>query len=221
MDNILYQKYLYYKGKYIALKSQLSNQMYGGKPKSSKSKRAQKAYHRDRKPITYIDIMTKEMDMQIQLSDEEKIDSVLKKHFSNISKLVCLDFHGVTDLFDNNEKIPTNLPKCVVSFIGGKQETIDTTKATLIPRIKSGELIAGIIVYNKDRMPVCGTKGWIISKIKTKCNIDKIIFIDDSMKNIECVNNVKDPNITTHYIDKNLKGDQNPKQQLIRLLDRL
>lgn len=69
--------------------------------------------------------------------------------------------------------------------------------------IKSGELIAGIIVYTKNRMPICGTKN--------------SIFIDDSMKNIECVKNINDNNITTYYIDKK----RNPKPHLIKLLRNL
>lgn len=62
-----------------------------------------------RNTITYIDIMTKEQNMQIQISDEDKINSILKKYFSGINKLVCLDFHGVTDLFNVMEEIPTKM----------------------------------------------------------------------------------------------------------------
>jgi hypothetical protein len=53
----------------------------------------------------------------------------------------------------------------------------------------------GIIVYRKSNIPTCGTKGWVISKIlDTNKNI-KIHFIDDSRKNIECIENIKSNNI--------------------------
>jgi hypothetical protein len=77
--------------------------------------------------------------------------------------------------------------------------------------------MAGIIVYTKDSMPVCGTKGWIISIIKKETLIKTIYFIDDSRKNIECVKNLNDHNIRTYYIDKR----RNPKEYLIKLLKKI
>lgn len=194
------EKYLKYKSKYIELKY---NQIGSG-------------------VSTYIDILIKKDNMVENkryniTSEKEDIEKFIKSHFGMLTRLVCLDFHGVTDLFDNDEKLPTDLPKCVISFIGGKKETIESTKATLIPRIKSGEIMAGIIVYTKDTMPVCGTKGWFISIIKKETSIKTIDFIDDSRKNIECVKNLNDPNIKTYYIDKK----RNPKQYLIKIVKSL
>ncbi len=81
----------------------------------------------------------------------------------------------------------------------------------------SKEIIFGIIVYTKNTIPTCGTKGWIISKfIDVNKNI-KIHFIDDSKKNIECIDNVKSENIKTYYINKK----KNPKKYLSRLLNTL
>ena len=198
-DDIYGRKYLKYKKKYLELKY---NQNGGGNS-------------------TYIDILIKNKDGNVEdkrftIDKKEDIETFVKSYFGMITKLVCLDFHGVTDLFDSNEKIPLDLPKCVISFIGGKKETVESTRASLIPRIKSGEIMAGIIVYTKDSMPVCGTKGWIISIIKKETSIKTIHFIDDSRKNIECVNNLEDPNIKTYYINKR----RNPKQYLIKLLQR-
>ena len=63
-------------------------------------------------------------------------------------------------------------------------------------------------------MPICGTKGWIISKfLDVKKNIN-IYFIDDSKKNIECIDNIKSNNIKTYYINKK----RNPKKYLTRIL---
>ena len=168
---------------------------------------------------TYIDFITKYSNetIKIDLSNEIDINKILNKHFKNIIKLICLDFHGVTDLYNDNEKIPSNLPKCVISYIGGNPETIRNTINTIKPRILSEELILGIIVYNKNDNPTCGTKGWIISKIMEVNENMNIHFIDDSKKNIQCVENIKSANIKTYYINKY----KNPKQYTTKVLSRI
>ena len=126
-----------------------------------------------------------------------------------------MDFHGVTDLYNNDEKIPSKLNKCVISYISGSKKTIKNTIETIKPRIMSNEIIIGIIVYNKNRIPSCGTKGWIILKMLEHNNKLNIFFIDDSIKNIECVNNVKSDKIKTFYVDKH----KNPRKHLDKLLN--
>jgi len=168
---------------------------------------------------TYIDFITKYSNetIQIDLNNDTDISKILNRHFKNIDKLVCLDFHGVTDLYNDNEKIPSKLPKCVISYIGGNPNIIRNTTNTIKPRILSDELILGIIVYNKNNMPTCGTKGWIISKIIEINENINIHFIDDSKKNIECVENIKSNNINTYYINKY----KNPKQYTTKVLNRI
>ena len=113
-----------------------------------------------------------------------------------------------------DENIPSNLPTIIISYIGGSPKTIQNTTNTIKTRIISGEIILGIIVYKKDNVPSCGTKGWIISKfIDINKNI-KIHVIDDSMKNIKCINNIKSNNISTYYINKY----KNPKEYLTKIL---
>ena len=107
---------------------------------------------------------------------------ILNKYLINLDKLICLDFHGVTDLYDLNEKIPSNLPKCVISYIGGKPKTILDTTNAIKSRLMTNEIILGIIVYKKNSIPSCGTKGWIISKFIDINKSIKIHFIDDSKK---------------------------------------
>ena len=189
-------KYLLYKKKYLELKQ------YGGTIKK-----------------TYIDFITKNSNdtIKINFEDNDKINKLLNKYFKNIDKLICLDFHGVTDLYNNNENIPSELPKCVISYISGNPNTIKNTISTIKPRILNNEIILGIIVYNKNDIPTCGTKGWIISKIIESNNNLNIFFIDDSKKNIECVDNVKSNNIKTFYINKYKK----PKEYLTKLLNRI
>lgn len=150
--------------------------------------------------------------------NDKIVDKILYKKFKNINKLVCLDFYGVTSLFDLSEKIPTSLDKCVISYISGSKNTIASTINTIVPRIQSGEIIMGIIVYKKDSMPTCGTKGWIISKIKSLFNNIDIYFIDDNYKNIVCVNNINNKYIKTFFINK--RG-HNPKEQVINTLKKI
>jgi hypothetical protein len=167
---------------------------------------------------TYIEFITEKSEtIKVNLDNEEEIHKILNKYLSNISKLICLDFHGVTDLYDNDETIPSELDKCVISYISGNPKTIKNTIETVRPRILGREILLGIIVYNKDQYPVCGTKGWIISKILEINNNMNIYFIDDSKKNIVCVDNVKSSKIKTFFVNKY----KNPKQHLHKLLLRL
>ena len=49
-----------------------------------------------------------------KIKSTSNFDIILKKYFLNISKLLLLDFHGVSDLYDLSEKIPSTLPKCII-----------------------------------------------------------------------------------------------------------
>lgn len=166
----------------------------------------------------YIDFITKKPDnIRLNINEDEKITVLLNKYLDNLKTLICLDFHGVTDLFNDNEKIPTHLPKCVISYIGGSPKTILETTKTIRKRILSNEVLLGIIVYKKNSFPTSGTKGWIISKISNIYTNMKIYFIDDSKKNIECVDNIKSDKITTYYINKR----KNPKKYLSKIINKL
>lgn len=112
-------KYIKYKNKFLNLREQINynikNHIGGAN--------------------TYIDFITKYSNntIKIDLNNESDIFKILNKHFKNINKLICLDFHGVTDLYNDNEIIPSNLPKCVISYIGGNPETIRNTINTIKP----------------------------------------------------------------------------------------
>ena len=165
-----------------------------------------------------VDFITKKTNnIRLDIDEDEKITAILNKYLYNIKTLVCLDFHGVTDLFDDDEKIPSHLPKCVISYIGGNPKTILETTKTIRKRILSDEVLLGIIVYKKNNFPTPGTKGWIISKISNIYMNMKIHFIDDSRKNIECVDNIKSDRITTYYINKH----KHPKKYLLKIINKL
>ena len=198
-----YEKYLKYKSKYNKLKNKypISKNYIGG--------------NIDNK--TYIDFITKESVEKININDDKNIIKILNKYLINLDKLICLDFHGVTDLYNLDEKIPSNLPKCVISYIGGKPKTILDTTNAIKSRLMTNEIILGIIVYKKNSIPSCGTKGWIISKFIDINKSIKIHFIDDSKKNIECIDNIQSGNIKTYFINKH----KNPKTYLTKILNTL
>lgn len=166
---------------------------------------------------TYIDFITSTDIKRIVINDIDAITDVLSRHFIGINRLLCLDFHGVSDLYDDDEKIPSDLPKCIISYIGGNPQTIKNTIDTIRPRILSDEVILGIIVYRKDHVPTCGTKGWIVSKIIEVNRMIGIHFIDDSKKNIRCIENVGSNQIKTYLINKY----NEPKKYLTKLLGRI
>jgi len=153
---------------------------------------------------------------RIEISNINKIKKKLFKKFKKIKKLLCLDFHGVTDLFDINEKIgsfPKSFNKCIISFIGGSPNTLGNTINSIIPRIQSGEVKLGILVYNKNDNPIEGTKGFIIKIILEILPDLEIYFIDDSKININCVEKLNDNRINLFYIDKH----KEPKLQLTNI----
>jgi len=199
---IFYKKYLKYKQKYLQL--QKSNIQKGGYIQTSK---------------TYIEFILRDVDetIKVNLDDNTQIIEILNKYVYDIKDLICLDFHGVTDLYNKDEHIPSTISKCVISYIGGKPETIINTIASLKPKITSNEILFGVIVYKKDNNPISGTKGWLITKILEANKFINIHFIDDSRKNIECVDNIGSEKIKTYYIDSN----KNPKVYLDKLLNKL
>ena len=147
---------------------------------------------------------------RINLSNIDNINKIFKKNFKNLNKLLCLDFHGVVDLYDNNEIIPSELDKCIISYIGGNINTFGNTINSIISRIQSNEIKLGILVYNKNKILIEGTKGWFVKNIREILPNLEIYFIDDSIINIKCINKIKDNKIHLYYINKY-------KQPLIKL----
>ena len=127
--------------------------------------------------------------IRVHVTDQEKIEKVFKQINKKISKLglsklLCLDFHGVADLYPLDKSLPGSGSKVILSYIGGNPKTVGSTTNTIIQRIKSKEVIFGIIVYLKKPEPICGTKGWFLSHL-SKFNPElKIHFIDDGKTNI-------------------------------------
>lgn len=152
--------------------------------------------------------------LQIDVSNIEEIKYFFFHTFKKFDKILMLDYHGVVDLFDSNELIPSSLDICIISYIGHNLVTKANTINNIIPRIKSNEVKLGIIVYNKNNKPIVGTKGWIIKLLRESLPNLIIYFIDDSIQNIKSVFKVKDHNIHIYYINK----FNNPKQYLKKIL---
>ena len=151
---------------------------------------------------------------RIKLTNINKIKKIFIKKFGKLKKLLCLDFHGITDLYDLNEKIPSKLDKCVISYIGKNPNTLGSTINTIVSRIKSKEIKLGIIVYIKNEELLEGTKGSVINLLINTLPELIIYFIDDSIVNIKCVNNIKNNNLFTYFINKKYY----PKNKLNKLL---
>ena len=167
--------------------------------------------YKDRKKSEklFFNIITKNNVYEKNVSDD--FDDIIKKYFLDISKVLFLDFHGVSDLYDLSEKIPSSIPICIISYIGGNPKTIQDTTNVIKERLKNNEILLGFIVYNKSNYPKIGTKGWLISKIMNYNKDMHLYFIDDGIKNIQCVKNLNNNNITTFFINKK----NNPKIELL------
>ena len=151
---------------------------------------------------------------RIKLTNINKIKKIFIKKFGKLKKLLCLDFHGITDLYDLTEKIPSKLDKCIISYIGKNPNTLGSTINTIVSRIKSKEVKLGIIVYIKNEALLEGTKGFVINLLINTLPELIIYFIDDSIVNIKCVNNIKNNNLFTYFINKKYY----PKNKLNKLL---
>jgi len=114
---------------------------------------------------------------------------------------VYFDFHGVSDLFAESEKLTSS--KCVIiSFVGKKGARREQVRKSLLDRIRSGQIFAGVLVFTRlkgEMISRCvGTKAWVISVLSKK--VDKAIFLDDSSDHIELVKFSNLPYVATHLV---------------------
>ena len=171
-----------------------------------------------------IDFITGYSTITYDLSDIENIKILLEKYFGQLRELICLDLHGVADLYNDDEVIPCDLPKCIISYIGGNPETIYSSTTAMKLRVAKDEILLGIIVYKKNEMPIIGTKGWVISQIMDINKELNITFIDDGQTNVKCVNAIEhDINpelrkVTSYFIDKHSKS---PRETLNTILSNI
>jgi hypothetical protein len=116
------------------------------------------------------------------------------------NKILCLDFHGVTDLFNPVEKI-SYLPTIIISFVGRNSSKRKIVHEEIVARIKSGQVYLGALVFSRTyEAGLVGTKEWIISAIRAITHNQMIYFIDDSDDHIESVRNAKLNNVRSYLV---------------------
>lgn len=128
---------------------------------------------------------------QLECSNENfngLVDIIKIKLASN--KILCLDLHGVTDLFHYTENI-SDLPICVISYVGHVAR--NQASMSIRKRLETNQITIGILVFNRPKITskiqknkIIGTKCWFLNllseKLKTKC-----IFMDDGEDHIDLV----------------------------------
>jgi len=116
-------------------------------------------------------------------------------------KILCLDYHNVTDLYPADTIIST-LPTYVISFVGRSSQTRSHAREEIKKRIQLHSHMMGLLVFERPKIKIfckdidpkrnnayIGTKAWIIEHILSICNkSSKLLFIDDSSDHVELVN---------------------------------
>ena len=112
-------------------------------------------------------------------------------------KLVCLDYHGVFDIYKNPQEL-ADKDVVIISYQDHATRPLDAKKRVKAMEacVKSNFAKIVIIVYNKDKS--CRTKfskGWVVNELYTNFNIGKILFVDDNPDNVECVGSIGNESI--------------------------
>jgi hypothetical protein len=143
------------------------------------------------------------------LTQLDLTNKLLVKKYNIVDNLLCLDLHGVADLYtDNTIKITDKLPIFIISFVGRYTKTRIDARTQIIDKILRNQVNAGILVFIKNKIKIKPTeinqanidkaiknngKAIIINNL---LNIGKTIyFIDDGVDNIKAVNLLKVGNI--------------------------
>lgn len=138
------------------------------------------------------------------------INNLLIKNHNIGDKLLCLDLHGVADLY-KDDIIISKLPIFIISFVGRYTETRKNAREQIINKILKNQIIAGILVFKKNSK-VSNGKAVIIRNLLD--NNKHIYFIDDGYENIAGVDKLKNLydkdkiNLDTYYINNNIKSDE-------------
>jgi hypothetical protein len=134
---------------------------------------------------------------------------------SNCNSLLCLDLHGVADLFPHEQNF--NLPTCIISFVGYKNNTYNIACADITKRLMLNKILFGVLVFIKtSESGIVGSKDHIINNIiASNVNVRNIIFLDDSIKNIESTKHgIK---VKTYLI--NAPNDDDKRIQILKIIN--
>lgn len=125
---------------------------------------------------------------------------------------IRLDYHGVVDLFDVNEKISQN-KICVVSFVGKHSKIRLFAQNDIKSRIASGQVDIGILIFKRgfkgSKKYHCftdiGSKAWVNKFIKIEKG-KNAIFVDDSYDHVASVGSIKLLNFTSYHLIERQKN---------------
>ena len=150
---------------------------------------------------TGIEILFKLDDINIDsvYLEEYQINDCIKL-LKNLGKniTVFLDYHGVTDLFDENDEIvDSNI--AVICYVGYNSKHRTITRKDLINRINNGTINFAVFVFKRtERADAIATKAWVIENCIS--NNTYKIFLDDSDDHIISTNNKNIKNLVTYHI---------------------
>ena len=128
-----------------------------------------------------IEIITKDSTFTFTFEEIQEVEEWLSKQ----SIPLRLDLHGVADILNYEDVLPAET--CVISFVGRYSNTRDYARHDIVYRIMSGQIVFGILVFergrrnrkNQNTFHNVGSKAWVNSHIERVKNV-RNVFVDDS-----------------------------------------
>ena len=164
-----------------------------------------------------IDKVIKTVDFDINNHSYKDMGILIKSLLSSSttpigSKILCLDYHGVTDEFKEDDIISLT-PIIVISFVGFYSQLRQPLRESLTKRIANDQILFGVAVFKRTEEPgEKGTKEWIIKLINSLVPEVKLYFLDDSADHIKSVYSSKMKNVISQIVKS--------KQQVIQYIDK-
>jgi len=116
------------------------------------------------------------------------------------TRSVCLDMHGVADLFETTAILGKSTDLVwILSFIGKNSERREALRKELEARIEAKQIQFGIMVFVRGSTPCVGTKAWIL-KLITRVSPLPLLFLDDGQDHIHAAEKLNIARLTCKYI---------------------
>ena len=100
---------------------------------------------------------------------------------------VRLDYHGVLDLVPPDSVLPTDCSVCVISYVGLRSPLRAAVREDIQRRIRLGQIIFGVLVFQKGRRQskntywAPGSKAWVNQHLG---KLGPCLFLDDNNEHI-------------------------------------
>lgn len=130
--------------------------------------------------------------LRIECNEENMTDviDIIKQKLLG-TKILCLDLHGVADIFHYTEQI-SKLPICIVSYVGSVAK--NQASMSITRRLDSNQITIGILVFNRIKISpkikesqIIGTKCWFLNLLSNNFNNTHFLFFDDGKDHIQLV----------------------------------